>query len=810
LRTLERIIIETESSPRHTTPTGINGNKRIKTSTTGSSNEEGETREKESQQQQSSLIPKTGLEQARELLSQEVMIASATYELFLDAFMYETQLGNVPPAGLSSAGWERLKDGHSLTERDWAAEMAPPSRLALFKTRMVEWISPSRRWSLFFVGNSKGKKNNDEKSQDDTPTSLGVSRTVALLTTASGDSMQTVSELAKQYLKQYFDSQRESGGFGDTSVLAKELLGLCCGGINSDLVLDTATSSISPNTLGLLHLDVSFRRRQVSDSNFSELIGAVTKVISEVTDEDIEAVGKLAILATDKMLSKLRNALGLSLLRGKPYIAAAELLNGLVVKLEHVKSDDKKIEIFNTEARALTLATQVLAPVGSALVTSSTGAMSEASVAVRDSIYGTISIISRSRFAQERFLCVMAAGNMETNSLSMDLLQLLLRCVSNEVDKLKLRATAALDALLFACRRAVDGCNQHKYMVQPSLADNPWGLSSSNSRRLQAQNLDESLLSKTLAKSLLPILWNATRKSQSRQSRVAAARWSSVLLLDLDVINGTHILCFLAGDSDVTASSIAREGLGLTETKDTNIADFSGLVEAILTTTTASRPTFWGFSSEGKAVAVKCLLRSYLDDFHGEGEEKIYSLMDVLARTLEDKSTNGDLLDSCSEALSVCVGASAAARSMIQSSSVCLGVQDMTHLILSASSSKARRFLADAFCNLLMDVSLFNSQWVYCVSEAMSTSAGILKKEPLQPSVDVHGAALLGGVCIRLFRLNPDLVRSDEWGTASRTLSRLGDGLLNADDSIGNVFSDAVLLACSGDPVPKLHERLAS
>ncbi|VEU39441.1 unnamed protein product [Pseudo-nitzschia multistriata] len=877
LRTLERIIAEEESSlgasrklaAAAAVANRTNGNKRIKTGDDHGNKDraaaDGDGKRGDATTNDGGTAI-SGLEEARLLLSRDespgttgpdgapphLSVADATYGLFLDALLYQTKAGSVPPAGLSSGGWERMKSGHSVAERDWAAEMAPPHRLATFKNRLLEWIAPHRRFGLFLgatgAADQAGGTTNTHRSGsdgDDKTTGASVSsggdtgrsRTVALLVAASGDPMKKVSETAVQYTKQYFDSQKETGGFGDSTALTKELLSLCVGGINAEAVLSASSANNKGHkTLSVLTGDLSFRRRQVSDSHFSELIGTATKALDDVPDDngdDIAAIGKLSVLASDKMLSKLGNALGVTLLRGKPYIAAAELLNGLILRLgkhrrrrpEHGNSTVSSAE-FHTEARVLTLAVTILAPIAASRASSSSQ-ISEASVAVRDSIYGTVSILCRSEFARERFLWLLAAGNTEATGLSTDLLQLLFRCLGNEIDKLRPRATAALDALLFSCRRVVDGRDQMKREQQAqtliSTTANPWGNQGSTTSSPGSQ-IESSLpigasmspiaIASQLGKSLLPIVWAASHTSQPRQSRVGAARWSSDLLIDLDVISGTHILSFLAGDSDITASAIAKEGLGLKGSKSAAVADFEELIHVLIpddggnTSTSALQPTFWDYSPKGRAVAVTCLLRSYQDDFNG-GEQGLGSFMGALTKCLAWEATSGndDVLDACSEALSVCMS-SPAARAMIQSSSLSLDLKGLRDMIISSPSAKAKRFLADAFGSFLMDTSLLGTQWIDVVTEALSLSSDYLAVEPFKPSKDVQGAALLGGTCVRVIRLHPPLTRPETYEMASIILKRLGSALTNADDMIGNVFCDAISLSCSGGFTPELHENL--
>ena len=168
---------------------------------------------------------------------------------------------------------------------------------------------------------------------------------------------------------------------------------------------------------------------------------------------------------------------------------------------------------------------------------------------------------------------------------------------------------------------------------------------------------------------------------------------------------------------------------------------------------------------------------------------------------------NEDLLDAASEALSVCLGESAAARAMIKSSLLPLDVVNIRDLVLSTGSSRARRFLANSFSNLLKDVSLFQSDWMDIVLQSISLSFDVVKSEPFKASIEVHGAFLLCGVCVNLIRLNAVLVIPSAWDIAVKTLIRLGDGLLDSDDYIGNVSADAILLCFSGGDAVRLDEK---
>ncbi|KAL3920061.1 MAG: hypothetical protein SGILL_003448 [Bacillariaceae sp.] len=798
LSTLERLIAEEEASMKEQ-QTKKNANKRIKTSP----EEKKQEKEEPDEPQQPS-----GLEKARQVILNNPSVAASTYDLLLDALLYSTQVGNVPPGGLSSVGWERLKDGYSEKEKDWQAEMAPLNRLAQFKTRLIEWAAPSRRWGLFLVDNPNESDDNKSLSEESI---LGISRTLTLLTVASGDPMKSVAEEAKQYLKQYFDLKSNTKGFGDADRFSKELLSLSVGKINAVSVLPSSVSTTSTedrNGLGLYRAGVTCQRRQVSETHYAEMVGMATKAFDDTTDNGIVDMGKLVILSSDKMLSKLTNAVGLNNQRGKPFVLAAEQLSALVMRLEKCKT--QHLKIFNLDARALTLAVKVLTPIGATKVTSSSNAVSESHVSVRDSIYGCLSTLSRSSFATEKFFCLMAVGDMQTAVLSVDLLHLLLRCVGNEVDRLRPRATAALDALLFACRRVTEMEEQDDAQDQATPDANPWSTTATQSKTPVASGAD---LPSQLAKFVLPLLWNASRSSQPRQSRVAASRWASDLMITIDAANATHILCYLAGDADVTAAAIARDGLDLGKEKEANVADFGEICSLILSDGDGvnSRPTYWDFSHNGKSTAVKCLLRCFLDDFHGDESGTLQSFMGILAETLSRKEEmiDRDLQDTCAEAFSVCIGVSRDARTMIASSSLHLGIRDLRDLVLSSTSSRARRFHAEAFGKFMEDKDVLDpSEWSNVVIETTQTTFERLKVQPLKPGTETHGACLLGGTIVNLLCKYPSEVQSVSLAFASQILVNLGEGLLHTDDTVGNVCSDGILLACQQDGCTVLPDSL--
>jgi hypothetical protein len=146
---------------------------------------------------------------------------------------------------------------------------------------------------------------------------------------------------------------------------------------------------------------------------------------------------------------------------------------------------------------------------------------------------------------------------------------------------------------------------------------------------------------------------------------------------------------------------------------------------------------------------------------------------------------------------------------MILTSTVSIGVKDIQSLTLTAISAQTRRQLADSFLQVMNDVKSSGGNWAELVSGALEGSFGVLRRQPLKASIELHGAALLGGTCVHLCRVHPEMVTIEQsWGLVKKILTRLGEGLMDADDSIGNVFADAIALAASGHSGAGTLDRL--
>ena len=935
LRALERIVESTENPlglkrmPYTTTSTSeaTKSSKRLKSS------DQGEIKDETGSSSPSSM------NLIRTVLQDDQNAAGALYNLLLDVLLYQTVAGNVPPPGLSQAGHERLRQGSSSTSRDWAAEMAQRSRLVQLKTRVLDFVSPNRRWAPFLNSTEKDVHVEDQTSLNKNMTvSLGRARTVALLVVATGDGTQEVSQLASQYLKQHMasfrgaangegsaskDASTYSSGdavYGNIISLLCELLTLSVGATNAQLALsktqsagiptlalqvDETPSSSSSTTTEVSQLVLSLKRRMVSDSVFAALATFTTKILedsphiftssAEVSAEQqriVSTIGSLSVLATTKILSNLRTASGLSLLRGKPFISAAQLLNALVIRLCNLQETQTDLgamasrritdTVIPLMAKSLATACRVLetisTPRQSGGKTSNASNANEGNIATRDALYGVVCSLSRSPIVinegQSYFLFAMGNSYEQNTSganvpVSVDTASLLFGCAANEEEVLRPRAVAALDALLAAYCRIYKETDKRSQVVEPESISsnaeaaiystlpepNPWTTMDVSSSKPSSQSV---FIHRQLASALLPLIWTASQPSQPKASRVAAARWSSDLLKTIDLANASHLLCFLAGDTDVTSASIAREGLGfkLTSSLQTAAAerasnsnqsdsekctpvlpDFSEMIALLFPEsndrhTNYWRPRYWDFSPLGKAAAVHYTMDALLNDLYGGDNDAIKTFVAALLRTLSEVAALGreyiELLDECARCLSICFSTSSYARSLLRLEVVKdielpLKLQDLEDLTLTANSSRARRFLAEACGYLYEDESFWpqRREWTKSLQRALEVCAKEIELSRQHSGAvgNVHGAAFLGATYVRTFRLNPDYHASEEdasdeiascWNLSCRILSALGDGTLHKDDIVSNAFSDglSIALAYNSQDAPILDQRL--
>ena len=786
----------------------------------------------------SSSTPETSgassMDAIHNVLSKDHAAASALYDLLLDTLLYQNTTGGVPPAGCSQAGQERLQSNKS-----WVAEMAPPARLSLCKTRLLEWVAPTLQTSLFPENQA---------------------RTCTLLLVACGD-CGSVSTQAELYLKQYLDSEQERNDCTPSEIyldLIMELLVFCVGSNNALLAL----SGSDLPALGIAHPQsqhtsiMPFRRRMVSDTTFSVMMSHVYKILSTVPQlfeksqdqKSMEQVGTLSILAISKMIIKLRTSTGLTALRGKPYVSAAQALNSLVVRFLSTieRAEDQPMDkaglarIKSLLAKALALACTSLSTtvIGHSSSATTTTISSEGNILVRHALYGIICALSRSTtLVSDPYSWLFAIGKEEDeNTVKIDTATLLFSCLANEEQSLLPRATAALDAVLAAyCRITTRKKQVDAVHEEPQHSDNPWSVKNTpNSMSIDTSSESNAMLHEHLARSLLPLLWRASQYNRTKASRLASVRWTSELLKSLDLTNACHLLCFLAGDKDVTVASIARRGLGLgdndkqnksqhmdSENESPKLGDFSILTKLLFSNINSSgiwRPNFWEFQPTAKASSIAYLLKCLLNDFYGGDDEAIYLYMDAMTKSLVEVENLGrsyvELLDECAASLSACISTALFARRLIFGTGErCLSLDfgDMEKLAMNISSSCARRDLADACGSIYGDTSLWEKdEWLSSIVRLMETCLGLLEDSRGELG-SVHGAAFLGGTCVQHFRLNPNLsIDGNGWTLAGRILSALGRGTTVSDDI---VFTESLSVALSFDKgryadAPPLNSRL--
>eukprot|EP00934_Nitzschia_sp_Nitz4_P006344 Nitzschia sp. Nitz4//scaffold36_size144017//17459//24583//NITZ4_003068-RA/size144017-snap-gene-0.188-mRNA-1//1//CDS//3329549402//6334//frame0 len=830
-RTMERLMQVEDDHLRGSSSTATSS------ATTGSASTTAASATKRFKPDENVIVPtKGGLNSTRSLLSKNDSMAGALYELVMDILLYQPARGGAPPPGLSQAGHDRLREGTSDQSRDWAAEMAQRSVLRLAKMRMLDWIAPSRRWGIFL--------GMDSASQ---PSEIGLTRTVVLLIAATGDPDQEVASRAGTYLKQHCDSQREPIQlYGDVFLLLSELLGFCVGATNAQLALgNQVRQTIGVTPVGSNEqLLLSFKRRMVSPTTFAAMADYVTKVLTDLPQlgSDAESSKRLlpgatlAVLACNKMLSRLRTSEGLSLLQGKPYVSAAQLLNTLVTQLSKVTSPELVERTTSLMSRSLEIACASLASFASTSGTTTNSTTSEGNASVRDSLYGAICVLARINLPFESISWLFAAGKTgtagENSSGSIATASLLFQCLLREGENLRPRVVAALDALLAAyCRLLVfePPVQQNEPVVTNN--ENPWENMFSQPVVPQdpVESSDDASRRSDMAKLVIPLLWTSSRPNQPKQARVAAARWSSDLLYHIDCTNACHLLCFIAGDSDVTAANVAKDGLGLKldgikleSVPQRSLADFSELCDILFAdeqnsvAVTIWRPTYWDFPPNGKAAALQYLLKSLLHDMYG-GEEAMAPFVGSLTRTIVEAAGMGrehfELLDVASGGLACCLDSSQIARTLLASIDSMIGIDGLANLALELSSSKSRRLIAECWGHVLADADIWERMNGPIQLESSLRSC-MTTFEDTSSVGSRHGAAYLAATCTKVFRQH--YYMSELSGSCgelvSSVLIRMSSEINSVDDTVGNAYTDGVAIAFSydGDDCPLLGDVLVA
>jgi len=862
---------------------------------------------------------------ARTILVASDAAAAALYDLSLDIVLYTgtAPTSTIPPNGLSQAAHECLRGGNSVTSRDWAAEMATGKNLVQCKLACLDWIAPSRACALLLGNGSTTTTTTDASALSTTVATteqppMGLARTVALLVAATGDAAVEVSERATTYLKMHLDSVRGTTAvdtaLGDPVTLACGLLSLCLGQTHAESILVSQAAAAATNGTGTTvetrtlwiqslgrterpvgtetsQLIFSTKRRPVSDTAAAVILSfCASKILDEhptLLDNSslaaVAAFSQLAVQVATKTLRGLTCASGLSTVRAKPFIAAAQLLNSLSIRLavyydsnhhQHAvgenSSQDAAAVVQRILAQSLSTACTVLA--GASTQRPSTNkhgtTNSAGNVAVRDACYGVICTLARSQFAlvPNAYIFTQGKGQAVMNAklqVSIETASLLFGCAANEEETLRPRSVAALDALLGAyCRVYATPTPPVPVLDQPAPTDssaNPWANAAPVGSMAAGETVADGVTASAdgLSRALLPMIWTAAQTYQPKASRVAAARWSSDLLKEVDLGSACHILCFLAGDSDITASSIAREGLGLpkhvTENIPTNsddagrLPDFAIFTEAVFSSATALSSSsslrirrFWEFSPQGRAAALRFGLLCLSNDIYGGEDHAIAIYLSAMTETLNmfvRESVAGstaqgrasiDLLDEASTCLLATVSTSQFARRQLWSEQKdAFSIRVIENLCLTAASSRARRHLAGACGRMYEDSDMWDGdalenrsfeRWLSAsglgrVVETTARKLADIGKHHLVAN-QIHGAAFLGAHATRAFRLKaaslPQNSADQIWDKVTAVFSSLGQGLLHSDEIVGNACADALGIAFSfeGIDAPLLDTRL--
>ena len=727
-------------------------------------NNEANKRDPSSPESSVSLV--SSLDETKQLLSSRPILSAAMFDLFTDVLLYNPVPANstLVPSGLSTASYQCLVGGaasQSSGGKTWKDEFSTRSNIKTLKLKLLDLIAPCRRFALFLPEKSEGIGSGD-----------GISRTVALMTLLSGDTDPDIKNKAESYLKSHMDTYRgrkelpsgENGEaqdqnatthdylLGNSVSLAQTLLVFSVGGAAS-LIVDKSLRSqytndeaelIIQSRLGIRYSAegavatqqralLSSTRTKVSETAVTPCLKFVAKMMDDNpkmlahTNMDRDESDAKAVSIGTRVLAILGdlNRPGSST---KPTMeAAVSLLNSLCVRISMFY--DSRLEggsnvMGSTErlcqilARAMAGTCSILAPTASGEASSPSSNSTRAAniqIEVRNSCYGVVSTLARSKFSVDTkyalFDCGKTAGSASA-AISNSTAVMLFGCAANEADVLRPRATSALDALLGSYVRIVEVINQTgriKASAQPTpnAVENPWATLTATSTSQQISS--DHVSADALARSLFPLMWTASSPKKSKSSRIGAVRWTASLLLGLDKLNAVHLLCFLTGDEDITVSMIAKQALGVDKTlgeddvlcaADSAMDDtvpFEKLVQILIGESESPRPKYSRFHVRAQAATIRFLLQQLYseDSFYGGADDcsplvttALNSLASYKGKTLSRKET--DLIDECSIALSTCTSNSRDARKLVVIGNSGFGTADLSAQALTSNSSKTR------------------------------------------------------------------------------------------------------------------------
>lgn len=734
-------------------------------------------------------ISVSSLAKTKDLMLSRPIIAAAVFDLFLDVFLYTSVPANssLIPNGMSAHGYQCLSGGAASENsgfKSWKEEFGTRAKLKELKLKFLDLIAPCRRFALFLRDeNTAEAMTTDTNATTYNLVALGISRTVALMVLLSGDVDLDVKSKAESYLKAHMDTHRGkevlnsySGQdkydqskdplLGNQVVLADSLLAYVMGGLSSDKVTKKVLSNydskaaltVADSRLGLVHhlsdhndthqqAMLSCHRMKLADTSVVPVLKFLSKML-----EDSPKLFHVMDMANDNadIAAVCIGSLVLSIFgdmwkpgsSGSPAVeSAASLLNALCLRLAmfyETREHDSSARLQTLLAKSMSLACLVLSPTssGESAPNANGTRVATTQIEIRDKVYGVVCTLARSnKFSLNEMYSLFDCGS-ETNTdtfTSISTAKLLFGCAANETDTLRPRATSGLDALLSAYVRVVR-LQKEKKSPEPKVfhtpVRNPWTTSAqqhvqSNSK--SEPNKTKGFSADSLSRSLLPLLWSAGRRSQTKSSRLSAARWAQELILLIDNVGAYHLLCFLAGDDDPSVSMVSKKALSIESTLGQDIsmaslnhedtkASFAELVAAVMCKEkSSSMPTFDRFHVRAQAASLRFLLQLLLgeDNFYGDERlaEYVSVILDSLAlhknRSLTRDET--DLLDECSICLAGCTSSSQEARRVV----INHGFEDIADQAVKSSSSKARVSLNYKFCSV--------SNHVAFISDALSS-----------------------------------------------------------------------------------------
>ena len=487
--------------------------------------------------------------------------------------------------------------------------------------------------------------------------------------------------------------------------------------------------------------------------------------------------------------------------------ASANLLNLLCTQLSNLYDEEKKkgdaAIVFHVQhllGNCLGIATEHIASAS----TSYSGDISKViAIESRDGCYDVICTVCRSLAALDNPSIVfesrsriqqapVAPSDMSTShpsstsatALNFSLAHTLFGCVIYEDQALRLRAMAALDALLSAAVKAIK-------LVDAIEVDTP---------------KPAFLLS--AARSLLPCIWKAAKQKSSKLSRMSAVSWAKDFISYVDDISACHVLCFLAGDDDDSVSATACQAIGFERILDVDHylspfasqrpqihPAFSLIVEELFPTQRREngKPVFADFIPKSREVSLHFCLLCYQMNCCSSDDISMTAFYTTLTTTLSTSTitTNMgkdvlDLMDAASAVLSELLRSSKIARKLAVGKDTTYGFASILDTMYRLQSMSGQLHLASGiFYCLLIDFDLWTAQISLDEWKRNVHFEEVLKK--CLSNLNNEGAIYIAAYYLRAFRTFHLMYSSSSessWILCVRILGAFCEAVLHTEDSI--------------------------